>query len=411
MKIVVFSGPSLRDADRQDFSEFTHLPPVSQGDVYRCLARRPDLIAIVDGYFDGSPAVWHKEILFALSQSVSVWGAASMGALRAAELHQFGMRGVGRIFESFRDGLLTDDDEVALSHGPGDIGYLNLSVPMVDIRATVEAAENSSVIDPDLAERLLSVAKQLYYPRRNWEAILQKVRAGGEERGRPFEEWLPGGQVSQKRQDALALLGALRGLRSADASEKVHFRLECTEMWERGCVAFRQARLDEYAEKPGSRLVIEKLEAEPERYSELCQLASMLILSSQTMFEPAARINNRTEFRMRRELFSAKSLEQWREANDLSEEEYEKLADAEAALRRVMSEMSSAHEEALIDACKLSGDYARLARRANDDAAGKIGLLNAQLPEIGQLNSDLVETLMSPVKSQRDRMHVPMIVS
>lgn len=40
--------------------------------------------------------------------------------LRAAELHSFGMEGVGRILESYRDGILTDDDEVALVHGPAD---------------------------------------------------------------------------------------------------------------------------------------------------------------------------------------------------------------------------------------------------------------------------------------------------
>ena len=46
-----------------------------------------------------------------------------MGALRAAELHVFGMVGVGRVFELFRDGLLEDDDEVAVAHGPADSGY------------------------------------------------------------------------------------------------------------------------------------------------------------------------------------------------------------------------------------------------------------------------------------------------
>ena len=40
-----------------------------------------------------------------MSEGVPVFGAASMGALRAAELHEFGMRGIGRIFEAFRDGV------------------------------------------------------------------------------------------------------------------------------------------------------------------------------------------------------------------------------------------------------------------------------------------------------------------
>jgi hypothetical protein len=40
-----------------------------------------------------------------------------MGALRAAELHTFGMVGVGRVFEGYRDGVYEDDDEVAVVHG------------------------------------------------------------------------------------------------------------------------------------------------------------------------------------------------------------------------------------------------------------------------------------------------------
>ena len=64
-----------------------------------------------------------------------------MGALRAAELHTFGMRGVGRIFEAFRDGEVEDDDEVAVVHGPAELGYLVLSEPMFNIRATLARAE------------------------------------------------------------------------------------------------------------------------------------------------------------------------------------------------------------------------------------------------------------------------------
>src|SRR5688572_32760283 len=49
---------------------------------------------------------------------VRVFGAASMGALRAAELQPFGMIGVGQVFQAYRRGHLTDDDEVAVAHGP-----------------------------------------------------------------------------------------------------------------------------------------------------------------------------------------------------------------------------------------------------------------------------------------------------
>jgi hypothetical protein len=64
-----------------------------------------------------------------------VFGAAGIGALRAAELDAVGMRGIGKIFEGYRDGILRDDDEVAVLHGPEELGYPPLTEALVNIRA------------------------------------------------------------------------------------------------------------------------------------------------------------------------------------------------------------------------------------------------------------------------------------
>src|SRR5262245_12561297 len=134
MRVVVFCGPTLGQHERAAYSEFEFRQPVRQGELYAAAQGGAQVIGVIDGYFDGQPAVWHKEILWALSQGITVFGASSMGALRAAELHPFGMRGVGAIFESYRDGSLTDDDEVVLIHGPPETGYVRLSEPMVNLR-------------------------------------------------------------------------------------------------------------------------------------------------------------------------------------------------------------------------------------------------------------------------------------
>lgn len=68
------------------------------GDLLR-LAPRP---GIVDGSFHQTRAVRHKEILALIDAGVTVLGAASMGALRAAELDTYGMIGVGRVYDDFR---------------------------------------------------------------------------------------------------------------------------------------------------------------------------------------------------------------------------------------------------------------------------------------------------------------------
>ena len=130
-----------------------------QGELYAAACGSPRAIGVIDGYFDGQPAVLHKEILWALTRGIAVFGASSMGALRAAELHPFGMRGVGRIFEAYRDGELTDDDEVALIHGPPETGYVRLSEPMVNIRATLEKAVAGRLIDQATGARLSASAQ------------------------------------------------------------------------------------------------------------------------------------------------------------------------------------------------------------------------------------------------------------
>src|SRR5271167_289767 len=162
MTMFVFVGPTLAAEEIAASGEFVCLPPVAQGDLYRAARLRPRAIGVIDGFFSGAPSVWHKEILWAISQGIPVFGSASMGALRAAELHAFGMRGVGRIFEAFRDGALEDDDEVAVVHGPAEIGYLAASEPMVNIRETLALAETKGVLTPESRRSLEGFAKSLY---------------------------------------------------------------------------------------------------------------------------------------------------------------------------------------------------------------------------------------------------------
>jgi hypothetical protein len=163
VKACVFVGPTLRAEDLPPESEIVVLPPVAQGDVYRVAQARPRAIGIVDGYFEGVLSVWHKEILWAMAEGIHVFGSASMGALRAAELHPFGMRGTGRIFEAYRDGELEDDDEVAVIHGPPETCYLALSEAMVNIRATRAAAKRNGIIAAATRDALVRSAKELFY--------------------------------------------------------------------------------------------------------------------------------------------------------------------------------------------------------------------------------------------------------
>src|SRR5690242_12155833 len=101
--IVVFLGPTLPPEQASRHLDALYLPPAEQGSIFR-VARtlQPRVIALIDGSFAKVPAVRHKEVLWALSRGIAVYGAASMGALRAAELGRFGMRGHGLIYRWYR---------------------------------------------------------------------------------------------------------------------------------------------------------------------------------------------------------------------------------------------------------------------------------------------------------------------
>ncbi|WP_445678465.1 TfuA-like protein [Radicibacter daui] len=172
LQTVVFLGPSLSlDAARALLPQADFRPPVAMGDVLAACEAGARRIALIDGFFENRPAVFHKEILFALSAGCRVYGASSMGALRAAELAAFGMEGVGAVYAAFADGTLEDDDEVAVTHAPGEFGFRPVSEAMVNIRATIAAAIEAAVLAPQEAAGIIHTAKELSYKERQWKAL------------------------------------------------------------------------------------------------------------------------------------------------------------------------------------------------------------------------------------------------
>lgn len=118
VQTIYFGGPSLWGCVIEKLANESWRPPVERGDVYRCTLEHPKQIVLIDGRFNQVFSVWHKEILFALSEGVRVIGAASMGAIRAAEMWRYGMIGIGEIFEAYRSGAVEDDAWVAMAYDP-----------------------------------------------------------------------------------------------------------------------------------------------------------------------------------------------------------------------------------------------------------------------------------------------------
>lgn len=205
---ILYAGPSVSQALRTEYAAYDWRSPVAEGDVLRATATSPPAIGIIDGFFESRPPVRHKEILHALTCGIHVFGAASMGALRAAELHTYGMVGIGQIFEAYRAGLL-DDDEVAVEHGPMQLGYPATSEAMVNVRATLDAAARCRIVTIAESHALAALAKSIFFKERTWGHILQTAAANGHPTA-ALHAWLKRGRVDQKRLDAAAMLKALQ---------------------------------------------------------------------------------------------------------------------------------------------------------------------------------------------------------
>ncbi|MBN8893029.1 MAG: hypothetical protein J0H91_22335 [Rhodospirillales bacterium] len=80
MELIVFAGPSLGRFAPSAAARIDLRPPAACGDIARAVALRPRAIGLIDGLFETTASVWHKELVFALAEGIAVYGAASMGA-------------------------------------------------------------------------------------------------------------------------------------------------------------------------------------------------------------------------------------------------------------------------------------------------------------------------------------------
>lgn len=215
-EIVVFLGPTLCVDEAAALLPAIYLPPARCGDILMARRLKPKAIALIDGLFERNAAVWHKEILAVLEAGILVYGAASMGALRAAELESFGMSGVGEVFEKYRRGVYTDDDEVAVAHHGADLGFRPVSDAMANVRATVARALRKRILSAGEARLVLRRAKETFYADRHLHEILSRspgVAGNGSGIKALLASLANDGYVDQKRLDAIALLRRLGRLR------------------------------------------------------------------------------------------------------------------------------------------------------------------------------------------------------
>lgn len=211
-RTIVYCGPTLSQVDvAARIPDAEVRPPASRGDMYREDWAHGDRAIIIDGFFRDKLSIGHKEILWLLEQGVRTYGCASMGALRAAELHPYGMIGLGAIFEMYAAKEIDGDDEVAVLHGPEELAYCPISIAMVNLRYGCRLAVASGAITPKKASHILQVAKERPFFSRTWRDLhrdmtpkclddLDTLRAG-----------IDAGHWNLKKLDAIQAITSMQG--------------------------------------------------------------------------------------------------------------------------------------------------------------------------------------------------------
>ena len=175
----LFAGPTLSWGDGSTLPvppEIQVLPPAQRGDVTTLVTNHaPATLVLVDGKFHYCPAVGHVELRKAIEKGWKVWGLGSMGAIRAYEMRNLGMRGFGQVYARFLEEEDFQDDEVTLLHEP-DAPYRPLSEPLIHCRMALQALQTKGLLSSEQQETITDHLKSRWYGERTLPLLAEQVR-------------------------------------------------------------------------------------------------------------------------------------------------------------------------------------------------------------------------------------------
>ena len=224
-RACVFAGPSTAG---QSLDGFELRPPASRGALIEAARSGFTRLAFIDGAIDPGEQVPLRELREVLAMpQVQVFGAASMGAVRAVQLAHSGMRGAGRVFRLFRRGALTDSDEVFVLHAPAALRYRPLTLPLINIRYTLRSLRRCGELAPAEERDIAGYMREIPWFDRDKRSVIAAVFAvcGSTRRARVMKAF-EFAYRDVKQEDALSLLSMLKAEthRGAARSECVGIR-------------------------------------------------------------------------------------------------------------------------------------------------------------------------------------------
>lgn len=210
---IIFLGPSLSIEKAKKILEADYRKPAKKGDLFQLIFNETKIVGLIDGYFlQDYPPTPIEVYNLVKKKETKVYGSSSLGALRAVELSKYGMIGVGKIFNLFRNGILDSDDEVAVAF----TDYSDYkSEALIDIRYNLFLAQKMKVIDKEVKRIILRVSKQTYFPYRTYTDILDKCKQKYPDyrlQIEKFGEYIQSNRKSLKEDDAVLLLKRIKSM-------------------------------------------------------------------------------------------------------------------------------------------------------------------------------------------------------
>src|SRR5262249_31117561 len=282
-------------------------------------------------------------------------------------------------------------DEVAVVHGPPELGHMQISEAMVNIRATLGKALAAGIVSPTMAAALTEIAKAHYYKSRSYDRLLADASA----RQLPAEElarlkaWLPANQVNQKRLDAIAMLRAIKDAQAAALPPKQPcYLFEHTMLWEAVERQFGANCVHADPVVAPRNGIVDELRLDPRLYAQLRRAATLRVFSRRAAADEdgdvtATEIKDATrDFRKRKGFRSAAELEAWLQTRNLTREDFLRLMEDEARRRRLDTAHADAIDEALVQELALADAHAPLQARA-DEKHAVLGARGIEQPTLG----------------------------
>ncbi len=270
---------------------------------------------------------------------------------------------------------------MAVRHTPAGEGYRPLSEAMVNIRRTLQAAQDEGIVSAAMHCALVAAAATLFYQDRTWPELLQAGAAYADAAEvEAVRRWLPTGRIDQQADDAVAMLREMRGFLAADPEPpQASWRMADTAMWE---VAKGRADTRPQDDAVGSAHSPELLERvldelrllDQDAFDAACCRSLLRVFAAGFAVREGVTIDEDRRhaaiagFRASRNLGHDAELTRFLADNELSPGDFDRLIATDELVRWACEHAGPEAYGALLDDLRLSGEYAGLVSRARAKA-------------------------------------------